>query len=177
MNDFDIYGKDEVWAYPHGAGDCEDYVLEKRRDLMLKGISLSDLLITVVRKPDGEGHAVLTVRTDQGDFILDNLNDAVKPWDATGYRYPQAAGDQPYRALGDHPRRQHRAGRLGRLNPYVCTSEMSCPKWRPLKPAYSSRLRQPLAGHAIGNRFGEMDAATVSAPSRSASVRATFSTR
>jgi predicted transglutaminase-like cysteine proteinase len=87
MNDFDIYGKDEVWAYPHGAGDCEDYVLEKRRDLMLKGISLTDLLITVVRKPDGEGHAVLTVRTDQGDYILDNLNDAVKPWEATGYRY------------------------------------------------------------------------------------------
>ena len=87
MNDFDIYGKDEVWAYPHGAGDCEDYVLEKRRDLMLKGISLADLLITVVRKPDGEGHAVLTVRTDQGDYILDNLNDAVTPWEATGYRY------------------------------------------------------------------------------------------
>jgi predicted transglutaminase-like cysteine proteinase len=87
MNDFDIYGKDEVWAYPHGAGDCEDYVLEKRRDLMLKGISLADLLITVVRKPDGEGHAVLTVRTDQGDYILDNLNDTVRPWEETGYRY------------------------------------------------------------------------------------------
>jgi predicted transglutaminase-like cysteine proteinase len=87
MNDFDIYGKDEVWAYPRGAGDCEDYVLEKRRDLMLKGIALSDLLITVVRKPDGEGHAVLTVRTDKGDFILDNLSDTVKPWEATGYRY------------------------------------------------------------------------------------------
>jgi predicted transglutaminase-like cysteine proteinase len=87
MNDYDLYGKDEVWAYPHGAGDCEDYVLEKRRDLMLKGISLTDLLITVVRKPDGEGHAVLTVRTDEGDYILDNLNDTVKPWDTTGYRY------------------------------------------------------------------------------------------
>ena len=86
-NDADLYGKDEVWAYPSGAGDCEDYVLEKRRDLMLKGISLSDLLITVVRKPDGEGHAVLTVRTDQGDYILDNLNDTVKPWETTGYRY------------------------------------------------------------------------------------------
>jgi predicted transglutaminase-like cysteine proteinase len=87
MNDYDLYGKDEVWAYPQNAGDCEDYVLEKRRDLMLKGISLSDLLITVVRKPDGEGHAVLTVRTDQGDYILDNLNDTVKPWETTGYRY------------------------------------------------------------------------------------------
>jgi predicted transglutaminase-like cysteine proteinase len=88
MNDYDIYGKDEVWAYPNkGVGDCEDYVLEKRRELVQKGISLSDLLITVVRKPDGEGHAVLTVRTDRGDFVLDNLNDRVKPWEATGYRY------------------------------------------------------------------------------------------
>ena len=87
MNDFDIYGKDEVWAYPNGTGDCEDYVLEKRRDLMRKGVSLSNLLITVVRKPDGEGHAVLTVRTDKGDFVLDNLTDSVRQWDRTGYRF------------------------------------------------------------------------------------------
>jgi predicted transglutaminase-like cysteine proteinase len=87
MNDFDIYGKDEVWAYPDGFGDCEDYVLEKRRILMDSGIPLSNLLITVVRKPDGEGHAVLTVRTDKGDFVLDNLAAAVKLWDETGYRY------------------------------------------------------------------------------------------
>ncbi len=87
MNDFDIYGKDEVWAYPHGAGDCEDYVLEKRRILMGKGMSPANLLITVVRKPDGEGHAVLTVRTNKGDFILDNLTDSVRQWDKTGYRY------------------------------------------------------------------------------------------
>lgn len=88
MNDFDIYGKDEVWAYPdRGVGDCEDYVLEKRRELMRSGISLSDLLITVVRKPDNDGHAILTVRTDQGDFILDNLTNKVKAWEDTGYRY------------------------------------------------------------------------------------------
>jgi predicted transglutaminase-like cysteine proteinase len=88
MNDFDIYGKDEVWAYPDsGVGDCEDYVLEKRRVLMRKGVSLSNLLITVVRKQDGEGHAVLTVRTTKGDFVLDNLNDKVRLWGETGYRY------------------------------------------------------------------------------------------
>lgn len=87
MNDVDIYGKDEVWAYPNGVGDCEDYVLEKRRELAAKGVSLSNLLITVVRKPDGEGHAVLTVRTDKGDFILDNLSDNVKVWSETDYRY------------------------------------------------------------------------------------------
>lgn len=88
MNDFDIYGKDEVWAYPKDkVGDCEDYVLEKRRKLHAAGMPLSNLLITVVRKPDGEGHAVLTVRTDKGDYILDNLNDRVTMWNETGYRY------------------------------------------------------------------------------------------
>ncbi|MGN6144185.1 MAG: transglutaminase-like cysteine peptidase [Mesorhizobium sp.] len=88
MSDLEIYGKDEVWAYPDkGVGDCEDYVLEKRRRLNRLGMSLADLLITVVRKPDGEGHAVLTVRTDKGDYILDNLTDKVRAWDQTGYRY------------------------------------------------------------------------------------------
>ncbi|TIU61170.1 MAG: transglutaminase, partial [Mesorhizobium sp.] len=88
MSDYDIYGKDEVWAFPDkGVGDCEDYVLEKRRQLYRMGVSLADLLITVVRKPDGEGHAVLTVRTDRGDYVLDNLNDKVKAWDETGYRF------------------------------------------------------------------------------------------
>lgn len=85
--DADVYGKDEVWAYPSVAGDCEDYVLLKRRILMNRGISPANLLITVVRKPDGEGHAVLTVRTRAGDYVLDNLNDDVKPWDKTGYRF------------------------------------------------------------------------------------------
>ncbi len=88
MSDHDIYGEDEVWVYPLDVGDCEDYVLAKRLDLFLHaGIPLSDLLITVVRKPDGEGHAVLTVRTDRGDYILDNLNDTVKPFEKTGYTY------------------------------------------------------------------------------------------
>lgn len=88
MNDSDIYGKTEVWAFPtDNVGDCEDYVLEKQRELARAGISMSNLLITVVRKPDGEGHAVLTVRTDRGDVILDNLTDDVRQWSDTGYRF------------------------------------------------------------------------------------------
>lgn len=91
LNDIDIYGHglDEVWAYPdRGVGDCEDYVLEKRRRLHDEiGISLANLLITVVRKPDGEGHAILTVRTDQGDYVLDNLRNNIKAWHDTGYKF------------------------------------------------------------------------------------------
>jgi len=87
-SDIDNYGLDEVWTYPdNGKGDCEDYALEKRRRLNEQGISLANLLLTVVRKPDGEGHAVLTLRSTEGDFILDNLTDAVKPWRETSYKY------------------------------------------------------------------------------------------
>jgi predicted transglutaminase-like cysteine proteinase len=87
MTDQDLYGKDEVWAYPTDAGDCEDFVLQKRKMLIEKGFSVADLLITVVRKPDGEGHAVLTMRTADGDYILDNLEDDVKLWTDTPYTY------------------------------------------------------------------------------------------
>ncbi len=95
MSDLDIYGKDEVWAYPvNGVGDCEDYVLEKQRALRQAGIPIANLLITVVRKPDGEGHAVLTVRTDKGDFILDNLSEQVTEWQETAYTYLKRQSSQ-----------------------------------------------------------------------------------
>lgn len=87
MTDLEVYGREEVWAYPVDAGDCEDFVLAKRQKLITAGFSPSDLLITVVRKPDGEGHAVLTLRTAAGDFVLDNLVDEIKPWYATPYSY------------------------------------------------------------------------------------------
>ena len=95
MTDMEIYGVEEYWAYPTTVGDCEDYVLLKQRELQKTGIPLTDLLITVVRKPDGEGHAVLTVRTDRGDFVLDNLTDEVMRWNETDYTYlkRQAASD------------------------------------------------------------------------------------
>lgn len=95
MTDMEIYGVEEYWAYPTTVGDCEDYVLLKQRELQKAGIPLTDLLITVVRKPDGEGHAVLTVRTDRGDFVLDNLTDEVMRWNETDYTYlkRQAAND------------------------------------------------------------------------------------
>ncbi|HUH49916.1 MAG TPA: transglutaminase-like cysteine peptidase [Mycoplana sp.] len=87
MTDKELFGADEHWAYPDVAGDCEDFVLLKRRKLIEHGFAPADLLITVVRKPDGEGHAVLTVRSTEGDFILDNLENDVRHWTETPYRY------------------------------------------------------------------------------------------
>jgi len=85
--DMEMWGKEEVWSYPDRYGDCEDYALEKRRELMEKGVPAGDLLLTVVRQRNGDGHAVLTVRTSLGDYILDNLELRVLAWTDTDYRY------------------------------------------------------------------------------------------
>jgi len=87
MTDMEIYGVEERWAYPTTVGDCEDFVLLKRKMLMNKGFSANNLLITVVLQPNGEGHAVLTVRTDRGDFVLDNMRNKVMNWSETEYTY------------------------------------------------------------------------------------------
>ncbi len=88
MTDMDHYGVVEKWAYPDdGYGDCEDYVLLKRRMLGELGWPMQTLLITVVRDKQGEGHAVLTVKTDKGEFVLDNQNPDILLWSETEYRY------------------------------------------------------------------------------------------
>ncbi|MEZ5811422.1 MAG: transglutaminase-like cysteine peptidase [Rhizobiaceae bacterium] len=87
MTDQEMWGRPEYWSYPGSRGDCEDYVLAKRRALMQEGVPAGSLLITVVRQPNGDGHAVLTVRTDLGDFILDNLEPRILAWEDTVYRY------------------------------------------------------------------------------------------
>ncbi len=88
MTDLEHYGVVEKWAYPEdGYGDCEDYVLLKRRMLMQLGWPRQALLITVVRDKKGDGHAVLTVRSSKGEFILDNQEAEILPWSDTGYRY------------------------------------------------------------------------------------------
>ncbi|WP_306119979.1 MULTISPECIES: transglutaminase-like cysteine peptidase [unclassified Roseitalea] len=87
LTDMQIWGREELWSYPTDVGDCEDYVLEKRKRLIDRGFHPSNLLITVVRQPNGDGHAVLTVRTDRGEFILDNLVGQIDDWRDTPYTY------------------------------------------------------------------------------------------
>ena len=88
MTDMDHWGVIEKWSLPtDGYGDCEDYVLLKRKMLIDAGWPREALLITVVRDKKGEGHAVLTVKTDKGEFVLDNQNENVLAWTETGYRF------------------------------------------------------------------------------------------
>jgi predicted transglutaminase-like cysteine proteinase len=85
--DMEMWGQEEVWSFPTEFGDCEDYVIEKRRRLMGAGIPAGDVLITVLRQPNGDGHAVLTVRTTAGDYVLDNLDSRVRLWSSTEYTF------------------------------------------------------------------------------------------
>jgi len=88
MTDMEHWGVVERWNYPDdGYGDCEDYVLQKRKMLMQAGWPREALLMTVVRDQHGDGHAILTVKTDKGEFILDNQRDEIPLWSDTGYRF------------------------------------------------------------------------------------------
>jgi predicted transglutaminase-like cysteine proteinase len=103
-SDTEQFGQVEVWSIPVKAGDCEDYVLLKRKLLIEAGLPESALLITVVRDRQGEGHAVLTAVTSRGDLVLDNQNDRILPWNLTGYRFVKrqsALNENAWVLLGD----------------------------------------------------------------------------
>ena len=85
------------WDYPlDGRGDCKVYALYKRKLLIERGFPRQALLMTIVHDLEGQGHAILTVKTDHGDFVLDNLSDEIRAWDATGYTFlKRQAQDDP----------------------------------------------------------------------------------
>jgi len=88
MSDMDLYGVEERWAYPQDdAGDCEDYLLLKKRELEKLGFHAGSLLITVVLDEKNDGHAVLTVATEKGDYVLDNRRNDILLWKDTGYTF------------------------------------------------------------------------------------------
>jgi predicted transglutaminase-like cysteine proteinase len=88
VTDQEHWGVADRWDFPSdGMGDCEDFQLLKRKMLADAGLPRRAMLMTVVLDDADEGHAVLTIRTDRGDFVLDNKRDAVLPWSQTGYTY------------------------------------------------------------------------------------------
>ena len=85
--DMELYGKPDYWTYPVAAGDCEDYVLLKKRYLTELGFNPDVMLITVVLDEHNEGHAILTMVTAQGDYVLDNRRREILRWDDAGYKF------------------------------------------------------------------------------------------
>jgi predicted transglutaminase-like cysteine proteinase len=88
VTDQEHWGVLDRWDYPDdGLGDCEDLQLLKRKLLVQAGLPHRALRMAAVIDEQGQGHAVLMVLTDQGDFILDNKRNTILPWRQTGYTY------------------------------------------------------------------------------------------
>jgi predicted transglutaminase-like cysteine proteinase len=90
--DLEAFGVDNYWTLPltdgpKPEGNCKHYVLEKRRQLVADGVPPDALSMAIVTTPANEVHAVLVVSTDQGDLVLDNLTDAIRPWRGTDYHW------------------------------------------------------------------------------------------
>jgi predicted transglutaminase-like cysteine proteinase len=107
VTDIDHWGVSDRWDFPSdGIGDCEDIQIEKRRRLSALGYPVKAMRMAVVINPEGEGHAVLVVRTDRGDLVLDNRTNDILPWYASRYSWvKREADDGSHRwiALGRTP--------------------------------------------------------------------------
>lgn len=88
ISDVNQYRIAERWALPtNRGGDCEDYALYKKRELIRAGIPAEQLLIAAVLDRKRQSHAVLIIRTGTQDLVLDNLNSRIVPWQKTGYTF------------------------------------------------------------------------------------------
>jgi predicted transglutaminase-like cysteine proteinase len=114
-SDASVYRRSDYWALPleRGAagGDCEDYVLEKRRALRELGYPDRLLSIALVTTAWGEKHAVLLVRTEQGEYVLDSLSPRIVAWRDASYRWDsrQSPDDDAIWVAGPDHRSARRA--------------------------------------------------------------------
>jgi predicted transglutaminase-like cysteine proteinase len=80
----------EEWTVSPQAGDCNDYSVTKRHEMLARGWPSSALLLSEVVTPKGEHHLVLVARLEEDDLVLDNLNNDVRPVGSTRYRWVRA---------------------------------------------------------------------------------------
>jgi predicted transglutaminase-like cysteine proteinase len=75
------------WTIAPNGGDCNDYAVTKRHELLARGWPARSLLLAEVVVPSGEHHLVLVVRTREDDFVLDNLSWNVRPVSQIHYQW------------------------------------------------------------------------------------------
>jgi predicted transglutaminase-like cysteine proteinase len=75
------------WTIAPDMGDCNDYAVTKRHELLENGLPSKALRLSVVKTASGIGHLVLVVVTTKGDIVMDNLTEAIRPWQSTDYHW------------------------------------------------------------------------------------------
>jgi len=138
----------EAWTIASYSGDCNDYAVTKRHELLLKGWPARALRLAVVKTTSGEGHLVLLVATTKGGLVLDNLTEAIVPWQSTDYRWLKVQSAKDARAwhevkmsgassleferksrLADRQATSSRqkGSRTSRVAAFLCHREHGCP--------------------------------------------------
>ena len=84
----------DLWQVGARNGDCEDYALAKQVRLRAAGLPAGAVRLATARLAHGELHAVLTVDTDRGTLVLDNLHARVMPWRSLDYAWQRAQGGE-----------------------------------------------------------------------------------
>jgi len=77
----------EKWLINPDRGDCNDFAVSKRHELLKRGWPARALLLSEVVTRSGEHHLVLVVRAKSGDLVLDNMTSQIKPWSKVPYRW------------------------------------------------------------------------------------------
>jgi predicted transglutaminase-like cysteine proteinase len=78
---------EDSWTISPDMGDCNDYAVTKRHELLDSGLPSKALRLSVVKTSSGIGHLVLVVVTTKGDIVLDNLTEVIRPWQSTNYHW------------------------------------------------------------------------------------------
>jgi predicted transglutaminase-like cysteine proteinase len=89
---------EDGWTIAPDMGDCNDYAVTKRHQLLGSGLSSKALRLSVVKTASGIGHLVLVVVTTKGDMVMDNLTETIRPWQSTDYHWLkiQSAADSRF---------------------------------------------------------------------------------
>jgi predicted transglutaminase-like cysteine proteinase len=89
---------DSGWTISPTSGDCNDYAVTKRHELLRSGLPAKALRLAVVKTPSSIGHLVVVVATNKGHLVLDNLSGTILPWQLTKYQWVkiQSSNDANY---------------------------------------------------------------------------------
>lgn len=99
-------GGTRYWE-PADTGDCKTYSVRKMQDLLSVGVPRQAMHVAILRTPEAQGHAVLTVDTDKGTYVLDNLSNDIQPWEKLPYTFwsrEAAPGQWNFPTLDSHGR-------------------------------------------------------------------------
>ncbi|MGZ3649760.1 MAG: transglutaminase-like cysteine peptidase [Bdellovibrionota bacterium] len=77
----------DKWLISPSRGNCADYAVTKRHELLGLGWPSSSLLLADLTIPDGAGHTVLIVRSPMGDLVLDSLRPDIRAFSQVPYNW------------------------------------------------------------------------------------------